>query len=71
MYLVAFMDGHSRYVISWKLDQTLELAFVLQALRGAFDKGHRPGILNSNQGSHFEKDVHPKTTRNIFRQAGL
>ena len=53
MYLVAFMDWHSRYVISWELDQTLELSFVLQALRGAFDKGHRPGILNSDQGSHF------------------
>ncbi len=53
MYLVAFMDGHSRYVISWERDQTLELPFVLQALWGAFDKGHRPGILNSEQGSHF------------------
>lgn len=53
MYLVAFMDWHSRYVISWELDQTLALSFVLQALRGAFDKGHRPGILNSDQGSHF------------------
>jgi putative transposase len=31
MYLVALLDWHSRYVVSWELDQTLELPFVLAA----------------------------------------
>ena len=32
MYLVAILDWYSRYVVSWELDQTLELPFVLQAV---------------------------------------
>lgn len=32
MYLVAILDWYSRYVVSWALDQTLELPFVLDAV---------------------------------------
>jgi hypothetical protein len=32
MYLVAILDGHSRYVVSGELDQPLELPFVLSAV---------------------------------------
>jgi len=53
MYLVAVMDWHSRYVVSWELDQTLELPFVLEAFQSALGKGRRPAICNSDQGSHF------------------
>ena len=52
MYLVAVLDWHSRYVVSWELDQTLELPFVLSAVERAFE-GASPMILNSDQGSHF------------------
>jgi putative transposase len=52
MYLVAILDWHSRYVVSWELDQTLELPFVLQAVERAFERAS-PTILNSDQGSHF------------------
>lgn len=52
MYLVAIMDWFSRYIVSWELDQTLEIPFVLEAVQRAFEKG-TPGILNSDQGSHF------------------
>lgn len=52
MYLVAVIDWYSRYVISWELDQTLELPFVLQAVEKAL-KQCKPTILNSDQGSHF------------------
>ncbi|PTQ55817.1 MAG: Mobile element protein [Candidatus Carbobacillus altaicus] len=52
LYLVAILDWFSRYVLSWELDQTLELPFVLEAVKRAW--GHaRPEILNSDQGSHF------------------
>lgn len=52
MYLVAVLDWYSRYVLSWALDQTLEIAFVLQAVDAALAQA-KPEICNSDQGSHF------------------
>jgi len=52
MYLVAILDWFSRYVISWELDQTLEMPFVLSAVERALAQA-RPEIWNSDQGSHF------------------
>jgi putative transposase len=52
MYLVAMLDWYSRYVISWELDQTLELPFVLTTVQRALAQGV-PLICNSDQGSHF------------------
>ena len=52
LYLVAILDWFSRYVISWELDQTLELPFVLAAVDRALAQA-QPLICNSDQGSHF------------------
>lgn len=52
MYLVAVIDWYSRYVVSWELDQTLEIDFVMEAAERALSQ-HNPTILNSDQGSHF------------------
>ena len=52
MYLVAILDWYSRYVVSWELDQTLELPFVLSTVKCALGKAV-PVICNSDQGSHF------------------
>ncbi len=52
LYLVAIIDWYSRYVVSWELDQSLEIDFVLAALRSAL-RQYKPSILNSDQGSHF------------------
>jgi putative transposase len=52
LYLVAILDWYSRYVVSWELDQTLHIGFVLAAARRALDQA-RPQIWNSDQGSHF------------------
>src|SRR5579884_2639480 len=52
MYLVAVLDWYSRYVVSWELDQTMELPFVLAALQRALEQA-RPQICNSDQGSQF------------------
>lgn len=52
MYLVAILDWFSRYVLSWQLDQTLEMPFVLRAVDDALAQA-RPEICNSDQGSHF------------------
>lgn len=52
MYLVAVMDWFSRYVVSWELDQTLEMPFVIEAVGRALSQA-APEIFNSDQGSHF------------------
>lgn len=52
MYLVAVLDWYSRYVVSWELDMTLEMPFVLAALQRALAQA-APLICNSDQGSHF------------------
>jgi putative transposase len=52
LYLVAVLDWYSRYVVSWELEQTLRMEFVLSAVRQALERG-RPRIWNSDQGSHF------------------
>jgi len=52
MYLVAVLDWYSRYVVSWELDQTLHVPFVLEAVTRAFQLAC-PIIWNSDQGSHF------------------
>ena len=52
MYLVAILDWYSRFVVSWSLDQTLEMPFVLAAVDCALQQA-KPRIINSDQGSHF------------------
>jgi putative transposase len=52
LYLVAVLDWYSRYVISWELDQTLALPFVLDAVERALTQA-TPVIWNSDQGSQF------------------
>ena len=52
LYLVAVLDWYSRYVLSWELDQTLEMPFVLSAVQRALSIA-TPTICNSDQGSHF------------------
>jgi len=52
LYLVAVMDWYSRYVLSWRLSNTLEGSFCLEALEEALSRS-RPEIFNSDQGSQF------------------
>jgi putative transposase len=52
MYLVAILDWYSRYIVSWELSETLEIAFVLTCVDRALSKAV-PTIFNSDQGSHF------------------
>jgi putative transposase len=55
MYLVAIIDWFSRYVVAWKLDDTLEIGFVLDCADSALDVA-TPEIVNSDQGSHFTSE---------------
>jgi putative transposase len=52
MYLTAVIDWFSRYVLSWRLSNTLEGRFCLEALEEALSKG-RPEIFNTDRGSQF------------------
>jgi len=72
VYLVAFMDWYSRYVVSWQLHDTLQNGFVLAALRDALcfiaDCGFGvPDICNSDQGSHFTSTAYT----DLLEQAGI
>ena len=51
-YLVAIIDWHSRKVLSWRLSNTMDTRFCLEALRGALETG-KPSIFNTDQGSQF------------------
>ena len=53
LYLVAVMDWHSRYVVSWRLSNTLKAGFCAGALEEALGKG-RPEVFNTDQGSQFK-----------------
>jgi putative transposase len=52
MYLTVVMDWYSRYVLSWRLSNTLEVDFCLEALEEALSTG-QPEIFNSDQGSQY------------------
>jgi putative transposase len=62
MYLVAILDWYSRYVVSWELDQTLRIGFVLEALQRALTQAV-PQICNSDQGSHFTSSQYTQLLR--------
>ena len=52
LYLVAVMDWHSRYVLSWRLSNTLEAGFCAEALVEALERGG-PEVFNTDQGSQL------------------
>ena len=52
LHLVAIMDQFSRCVLSWRLSNTLDADFCVEALEEALGKA-KPGIFNTDQGSQF------------------
>ena len=52
MYLTAVIDWYSRYVLAWRLSNTLDGAFCLEVLEEALTMG-RPEIFNTDQGAQF------------------
>ena len=52
LYLVAIIDWYTRYVLSWRLSNTLDADFCVEALEEALKKG-TPEIFNTDQGSQF------------------
>ena len=52
VYLVAVIDWHSRFIVGWRLSNSLDSLFCIEALQDSFAYGI-PDILNSDQGSQF------------------
>ena len=57
MYLVAVMDWHSRKVLSWRISNTLDADFCVEALHEALNRYGTPEIFNTDQGAQFTSDV--------------
>ena len=53
MYLVAIMDWHSRKVLAFRLSNTLDADFCVEALEEALQRYGRPDIFNTDQGAQF------------------
>jgi len=60
LYLVAIMDWHSRYVLAWRLANTMDLDFCVQALEQALSQS-RPEIFSTEQGSQFTSEAFTST----------
>ncbi len=55
LYLVAIMDWATRHVLSWRLSNTMDTGFCIEALNEALAKYGRPEIFNTDQGSQFTR----------------
>lgn len=53
LYLVAIMDWATRYVLAWRLSNTLDARFCVEALNEALSRYGKPDIFNTDQGSQF------------------
>ena len=57
MYLVAIIDWHSRKVLSWRVSNTMDTDFCVEALGDAIRIHGRPEIFNTDQGSQFTSNI--------------
>jgi putative transposase len=67
LYLVAIMDWASRKVLSWRLSNTMDADFCVDALEEALARYGRPEIFNTDQGSQFTSDAFTNT----LQEAGI
>jgi putative transposase len=67
LYLVAIMDWFTRKVLAWRLSNTMDVEFCIEALEGALARFGRPEIFNTDQGSQFTS---PRFT-GILQAAGI
>ncbi len=56
VYLVAIMDWYSRKVLSWRVSNTLDTSFCVDALEEAIEAYGAPEIFNTDQGSQFTSE---------------
>lgn len=56
LYLVAVMDWHTRTVLSWRLSNSIDSGFCVEALTEALSRYGNPEIFNTDQGSQFTSE---------------
>jgi putative transposase len=56
MYLVAIIDWYSRRVLSWRVSNTLDTGFCIEALEEALQRFGAPQIFNTDQGAQFTSE---------------
>jgi putative transposase len=57
MYLTAVIDWYSRYVLSWRISNSLDVHFCLEALEEALSGSRRPEIFNTDQGCQYTSNA--------------
>ena len=57
IYLTVIMDWYSRKVLSWRLSNSLDSSFCVDALEEAIHRYRKPEIFNTDQGSQYTSDV--------------
>jgi putative transposase len=57
MYLSAVIDVYSRFVLSWKISNTMETFWCKEIVEDAIEKYGRPEIFNTDQGSQFTSNI--------------
>jgi len=67
LYLVAILDWHSRRVLAWRLSNTLESSFCVDALEEALSRYEAPEIFNTDQGAQFTAEAFT----GVLRQRGI
>jgi len=53
LYLIAIMDWATRHVLAWRLSNTMDAGFCIEALHEAMARYGKPEIFNTDQGSQF------------------
>ena len=67
LYLVAILDWYSRRVLAWRLSNTMESSFCVDALEEALSRYEAPEIFNTDQGAQFTAEVFTS----VLRQRGI
>jgi len=67
MYLTAIIDWYSRFIVGWRLSDTLETAPVLDCMKEAFMNYGIPAIINSDQGVQFTSEEYV----NLLKTQGI
>ena len=64
VYLVAVMDWYSRKVLAWRLSNTMDTEFCLDALEEAIERHGKPEIFNTDQGAQFTSEAFTGVLKN-------
>ena len=71
MYLVAIIDWYSRKVLSWRLSNTLDAEFCVDALQEAISLYGTPEIFNTDQGCQFTSEEFTKVLKDHHIQISM